>query len=594
MRCLENIRVFRATGLWLLAALLFWGTAISQEPELVVRPDEQALVLTELVESEPTTVKGVFKARLVDWPENVAKVRLKLELHDEMLRAEGREARRILNITDVSFDPSQPELTKGKTTTITVTVENVEWPGLYKGMIVVTPETQEKKEEGEEEEEPFVEKPELVKKLELELDIRTKPRIFSPQSEIELGLVRCWWIGCKIAGWFLAENPKPGPLLIELRNDSLSSVKIRSHAHIREETSGELVALLEPPEQQRIEIGDDPKSFDFKVKPAALEPGSYEGKLIFTASRPLEPVLQGRGPEGAARVRNRTRVEVPIEVHVRAGVGFLLVMIFLGILAGRLNREISTPEARERLKLYDSTVDLRDRIDRLTDPTAKQELRQRLATIRRRIEDDSIPLEELRKDLDELAERIRVLEGHEESEAELQRQEELNAETDAITAIRSEISSARHSAAHGSDLTLEKQRLLRIRAAILELSAGGGKQQVEALLPQDPTVEALRTVSAETQEAPAGELHRFLVKSLAILAGLRRLDVRASYWYIQPVATLFLLGALTVYGVFLFYTGQENRAFGAHGIVDYVPAFLWGFGSDVLTKRLEDIRFTRP
>lgn len=616
----------RAGACCFVLASLAVQAAVAQEPRLTVLPVSHTLTIAGLVEDKPIEMQGTFWVNLEGWPEGQNPPTLSLGLSED-LAAKGGAGRPDVRLTNLALRPDGV-LENGKSVRVEVTIKDVQWPGLYSGKISYSVqgdkalmtefETAQKQTTAETERERVNNlkiasegwKGEVV----LTLDVRTKPRVVATETELTMNLVDCTWF-CGLARLFLPDETTPGPWPVEIHNGSLTPVVITPRARISRKENLSIedgFSFVRPENEQETAAGTQPDGaiggtyiaiaddgiFNFSVDRSTIGPGTYEGSLLFKARPSGEDALPGQGPDGAPLELNRTDVSVKARVDVRAGVFWVLFWILAGIIAGRMNRQISTPEAQARLKLYDKTVTLRDRIQKLVDSTSKQFLGDRLVEIRQGIEDLDRPDEEIRQALDRLEKQVRLAEDLESLYDEVNHLNAVGiADPSTLADITTEILSALRKVLGGDAKELEevKETLKSIRNAILSAKKGGAAATVEALIttkdaPPPSVAPPPPSVAPPAAKIAAPRWPR-LVKLLAVLAGTRNLSVETRYWYLQPAATVFLLFALTVYGVFLLYTGPGNSTFGANGIADYVPLFLWGFGSDVVTKRLGDISF---
>lgn len=600
-------------------------TAVAAEPDLTVLPVSHSLTIAGVVENEPIQMRGALWLSLTGWPEDRDPPHLSLWLSED-LAAQGGAGRPDIRLTNLTLRP-EAQLENGKSIRVEVLVEDVQWPGSYSGKIsyrvqggealkLALESAQERATAGgaTEEERARASDLEVATKgwegeVALKLDVRTKPRVVATETELTMNLVDCTW-SCFLARLFLPAETTSGAWPVELRNSSLTPVVITPRARISRKENLSIVdgfGFVRTENEQgpagcskpdaaidgtQVAIGDD-EIFNFCADRSKIGPGSYEGNLLFRVRPSGEEALPAMGPDGASLELNRTDVVVKAKVDVRAGVFWVLVWVSAGIVAGRLNRQISTPEAQARLKFFDETVTLRDRIARLADETSKRSLSDRLVALRRQIDDLDTPDEEIRQALELLEEQVRFEEDLETLESEVGHLETGGtANASALDSIRAEIGQARGKVLVGIEKGLAevKESIQKIRAAIQETARGGDAATAKARL-ASARARPSETPAAATEVATP-RLER-LAQSLAVLAGTRNLSVKARYWYLQPAATILLLFALAVYGVFLLYAGPDNSTFGANGIADYVLLFLWGFGSDIVSKRLGDVTFTR-
>ncbi len=93
----------------------------------------------------------------------------------------------------------------------------------------------------------------------------------------------------------------------------------------------------------------------------------------------------------------------------------------------------------------------------------------------------------------------------------------------------------------------------------------------------------------------AARVGAFLARFLAFIAGTETPPVGVAVRFIQPIMTLLLVILLTIYGVWLVYSGETEspQTFGAQGVVAYVSLFLWGLTAQVVARTLQTLSFSR-
>ena len=556
------------------------------EPSLDLLHPERKLTLTGVIEDEPTKLEGVFWVTLRGWGGGKPDPQLRL-LPTHLSPSDEAGHSEVIAISQLSVD--QPTLSPDQRTQFKITVKDIAWPGLYSGRLDWSLEVSGN---------GAAEAAELNRKaaenpLTLELDVRTRPKIVAPEAEIKLNVVNCAVdLTCWLAGLFVPDSTPSDPWVVELQNVSLQDVLIQPQPLIRNLETGRRSlefgiersrgASDRNPPTEHVGIA---RTAAYKLAPQQrLHPGNYAGDLQFIARPVLETALLGRGPDGAVLVRNQTDVRVKTTIAVRAGVGIPLLLILLGIVAGRLNRQISTPEAEARLKLYDDTVVLAGRISKLAHKDTRLFLRTRLVAARRQLDDLTLAEDVSQQAVNHLRAQIGLIEELEEHQHELDR---LSGRGIDVTQVRTKIAHAQRSILTAED----EPAIAQARATLDRISAEVRGLAATQATPAGPArAKGPKPAPPEVPEEGPPALVRWVAKMLGVLSGTRQLGIGIAYWYIRPLATLAFLIALAAAGVSLLYS--ESSTFGANRLADYFPLFLWGFGEDVITKRMQQIRFT--
>ncbi len=67
--------------------------------------------------------------------------------------------------------------------------------------------------------------------------------------------------------------------------------------------------------------------------------------------------------------------------------------------------------------------------------------------------------------------------------------------------------------------------------------------------------------------------------------------VETKYAVWRPLAFITLLVVLVFQGLVINYGGDANAALGAEGVSDYAKLLLWGVGTEVANRTLQQIKF---
>lgn len=338
-----------------------------------------------------------------------------------------------------------------------------------------------------------------------------------------------------------------------------------------------LTALPRAPDHAPCEHG--PRS-DFP------DAGEYRAKIVVTA-RPSTAGVPDPGlltaTSTAFGFQNELAQDVQAHLRVRDGVIPVILLVVLGVIAGRLLTRIKAPGYEEKLDLYGRLTLIGETIERIPDAVA-----QRLLEALRSALVESVTGEAA---VANVAESVRQL-GQQANEA--LRAAELKVEI--TTALQAEPGNLDLQTAL-ADVQQALELLVRptpdfTNARIkyhgaLAVMAGHGSAAASAALAKIPS-----------PESPAGEPqqqqpHRHWIgamKVLSVLSGTGEAGVRA-YHIIRSLLFLLMLVVLCLYGVWVHYGADSAATFGSAGLAAYATLFLWGLTAEVVNHTLQTITF---
>lgn len=416
---------------------------------------------------------------------------------------------------------------------------------------------------------------EPVGKVGLDLTVHAKPTVAPNRSEATtLSLVRCNPLTCWLAAWLVPDGDLDE---LETRVDNLSpaSVEVAARAWLLR-TPGDREEVLVSPQSTRIAARlPEAAAGSSNVVTLAIDddlaPGTYEGQVVWTAS-------EAAPPEGGTA--QRSSASRKLTLHVRAGPLVPIVLLLLGIVAGRAVRRLDTPAAKLKLKLYPRLRALEDDAEALTDADAGRRIGTKLADLRRRISRATgaeaafnTELEAVGAQIDTLlkVERLETAVGHSDD-------------------LRNKLDAARRRILDGAPA--EAASLIgEVREALHSSPSLAARSDVGDLTAMTATMTTtLRKQPAPPSESAHPRLKSVFASTLSVLSGTGDAhSLEALYWLWRPLLFVLLVVALVVQGLLLFYTGDGNQTFGSAGLADYAPLLLWGLGTDVATRTLQQI-----
>ena len=539
-----------------LALLLAAGPALAQEPTLHVDPADSPLVIRGVFEGQPASFSG--------------NVRLTASADAAELRLLASDLRHSADAS-VSIDranvsiPAGTTLTKGQPRDVRVTVANVSRPGVYAGQLkLLLP--------GQTEAQALV--------IPLELRIEAKPKVQPVQAALTFQVARCAnTFSCWLARGLLPASVTRDVWPIALENQTLAPVDVTDAAIVmRGEKTGAALGpgdiILSVPHTlpaNKVEL------IDLMIRRDRLPSDKYTGTLRFKLAGSDQPAT------------------VNVDLNVRDGPGWAILVALFGIIVGRLARDAGSAEAQKQMRLLPRYYAIKAKAERVLDLAASAYVAGQLAGVKARIDAGKESEDVVGQEIDKVGARIDFLAGLEDLERKL-----AGLGLDALTAkVKPQIAAARKALIDGNVEEAQKQRaaaLAAIEAARADRSMG--EREAEALSPSLVAVRASgagldRAESAPPPARPGGARWAWLADLLAFLSGGRPLGAELRFWLVRPLLFFVLLIGLTLVGLQTLYV-NAGATFGAAGIYDYLGLFLWGLSADVAQRTLQNITGARP
>lgn len=402
----------------------------------------------------------------------------------------------------------------------------------------------------------------------------TQEPAFTPhtEDEITLALVRCNWLTCPFAEW-VVPGGSGRALRIRIDNQSPGDIEVTAKAWLQR-TPGENYKELST--RSRTEIDDsEPKWGTLEIPIGDLpSPGTYEGSLVFAAEQ-VRAWYQRTSPP------KRLSEERKLTINVRAGPVVPLLAILLGVVLGRAALYLARPESRLKIALFPRLVGLENAAVLLRDPAARVGMERKLGELRREIARAKKTQDVLESELDTLGRQVDLLQEADGLEAEIQASALPNAEQKTLAG---KLATARRAILDGRPGDAA-QELDAVEVALQT----GRMPALEVRVAMMKNVLAKQAVAAPAPPSPS-RAKRWLSRSLGVVTGTgEAASLEELYWFWRPVAFFVLLAALTAQGFLLLYAGEAHQTFGSQGPADYVPLLLWGLGTDVANRTLQEI-----
>jgi hypothetical protein len=519
--------------------------AAAQTPALQEDAADKPLVIRGVLAPGTTAFSG--SVRLTATVKDPGELRL---LPTE-LRA-GTDPKAVIDRSSVAI-PAGTRLDREQPQDVRVTVSNVQRPGTYKGSL----RFQLAGQSGD------------ALEVALELVVTARPVVKPVAPTLTLQLVRAGPLD-GLAAWFLPRSALRDEWLVPLDNATLSNVELEGAVVVMTgEKTGDSVRADEvtagvPRTLKAGQVTSVPLTF----RRDQLAPEHYKGTVRFQVQGLDEPV------------------SVNVDLSVRDGPLWPLVVVLLGVVLGRLSRGLSTPQAQLQGNLYPRYYRLRQEATRVRNPEAGARLDTDLAALERKISLGEADEATLTQEANQLETRIQFLAGLDELEVQLA----ANAQAAALAQqVLPQIREARQDAlagniAHAQELRTQVEQ--RLRQVQQDQPMGAAR---------DILAGALRVVQAAAPQAqqaaptpPGGPRWNWLANFLAFLTGSSVAQARISYWLFRPLMFLVLLVLLVLLGMQSLYV-NAGASFGVNGVYDYVGLLLWGMSADIAQRTLQNL-----
>lgn len=287
-------------------------------------------------------------------------------------------------------------------------------------------------------------------------------------------------------------------------------------------------------------------------------------------------------------------LSLPVTLAARAGSFWVLVALLLGIVLGRLIKDLN--RAQGQISLVRRLLPLRTQVEQLADKLARKQLWDELSRLeteinsvfsdeaREEVEKKFAPLEkkiQQARELDALFERMQEQYKTAEPEPEVKQQA-----SQQFRLVRDMILDGKEAEAMEG-----LKKLDSMASAQAEKSKGFFDEAVapaaEAMKQQfAKLIQSLQEPGPAQQEAgkEPGMMEKFFFRAMQVLSGVK-ISARVRYGLIRPLVSLATFAVLLLLGLNEIYI-QAGDTFGSEGLLDYLKVFLWGVVSDVFSRSL--------
>jgi hypothetical protein len=541
--------------LYLLTFLVLWSAAAPdvRAQKLSVSPEDKALVINGTLGSGATSFTRHFTVTLVGGAGTEAKS-IQTKRSDLVMQGPNGEVldRGNLSVAAIALKP-------GQTMDAALTVNNVTHAGTYTATIKLwLPEQTEADAEV------------------INLTLNVGPRVVvSPPTGASAQVAHCGLLPCRWSNW-LPQNLIGNKRALLLDNQTPGDVAIENqYVVLRGERTGRILTAAEvrPSVASQILPASRSVPVDLEVVDRdAIPPDSYIGTLRLGLKGTETPTVVG------------------FTLNVRSAPWWPLLILLLGVIAGRVIQKMSTPEALLQVKLLKRLFRIQDSVVQLRSENDRQLLLERLDDLKLRIDSASETEQVLTQELDKIEVAVRLL----------RRLEVLEDDAGQITdvAVRTQILTKIDTAAQtllGGNAT-ECARLINeieisLRQAQTNMADAANASETVRVESALASAREARIVGEEADKvfnAPAARIPSQPERILAMLAGSTLMSAGARFFVWRPIFFLLLLLLLTFMGLKSLYI-DNGTSFGVGGLYDYLGLFLWGLSAEVVQHTLQTV-----
>lgn len=318
------------------------------------------------------------------------------------------------------------------------------------------------------------------------------------------------------------------------------------------------------------------------VNRSGLPPDQYKGSLR------LESPVFGAAP-----------LLLPLDLKVRQGPLWPLVVILIGIMIGRISQGVNTPAAQMQDRLNPRLDRLQGAISQVLGQAAFEYLSRKLGELKDKVDAAVEPEATLTLAINTLEALVRSMIALQALDRDIAALTDpaLKAElTDLVRKARAALIADKPDDARTFRQQIE-QRLIDAETAAADPGAAVARGELPAPASAPGLLVSMRStapavgadpVPSSTSRKPPPTPNA-LVRFLAMLAGTRPIAASTRDQILRPLLFLVLLAVLALLGLKTLYV-EAGGTFGSGGLYDYLGLFLWGQGAEVAQRTLQQVQ----
>jgi hypothetical protein len=275
-------------------------------------------------------------------------------------------------------------------------------------------------------------------------------------------------------------------------------------------------------------------------------------------------------------------------LDVRDAPWWALAVLLLGVIVGRLVKNMSTPEALLQVKLLKRLYRLQNVVRALRSERDLKVLLGRLDDLRARIESGSETEQVLTQALDKVEVTARLLNRLEQLKQDAMPLSNVTLREEIIGKVDAAAKASLEGEAGECERLITEIEISLRQAHVNVADDAVAGAHVEGALNSALNASAASEEAREVHEMPPPPSPGVPQRLLAALSGADLMSAGARYWVWKPVFFLLLLALLTLLGLKTLYI-DNGANFGVGGIYDYLGLFLWGLSAEVVQRTLQNL-----
>ncbi|BAZ24146.1 hypothetical protein NIES4073_50380 [Kalymmatonema gypsitolerans NIES-4073] len=392
-------------------------------------------------------------------------------------------------------------------------------------------------------------------------------------EQIQLNLVNCGgWLGldCALGRVLLPKSAHIEHRELQFDNPTPAAVNVVNTAVVAQ---GELTgyqlnsSAISIPQVSKPLPANQIVSMRLVLKRSVMPPDNYNGAVYLTL-----------GAQG-------DRLTLPINLNVRSGPLLPLVVLFLGVILGRLFKYVQGSGGNQADALKEVNRLDQDIADaRLENEDDKKILTGMSGEVRKLVFRDK--LDAAKANIEAIQNRLQVLTNLQLIEKRIG-EEPLDSTSE--KEAREQIEKVRFYIAEKDDAKA-KEFLEKLKATLEDVRArsSGDSNIKEYIESAEAATDSILKSSSDSsgKPTPLKRFQRFMIQ----LSGLsEQVRAEATLWFVRPLLSLTLLLALTALGINSLYV-ENGKNFGARPFSDYLGLILWGLSADVASRSLSSLQ----
>ena len=393
-------------------------------------------------------------------------------------------------------------------------------------------------------------------------------------DQIQLQLVNCnWALDCAIANLLLPNSNRIDRLQLQFDNPAPVPAQILNAATViqGDTTRYQLADAFSIPQGSQTLAADEIVSLPLTLNRAAMPPDRYTGAIYLRLAS------------------QSNRLVLPVTLDVRIGPLLPLLVLFAGIVLGRLFKymqEQGGPQAAMRQKVYQLEADLKQAHPDDQNLLANGAKAARNLVYRHQLEAAGAQVVAIAGRLEALA-QLRSLEARWMAK-EKQGEPIPDRAFEQIYQARADIEQGWD--AKAKEILEQLVETLHNRGAVARGMDDSQADQVELSNAANALAQNAQSLAVASRQP---DWLSWLQGTLISLSGLSDLvRAEATYWFVRPLLYSVLLLGLTMVGLDALYI-EQGSTFGARPSSDFLGLLLWGLSADVASRSLSGLQEQR-